>query len=577
MKSYSCDFETTTDPNDCRVWAYGCCEIGNIDNFIYGNNIDDFLKWCEKENKNIYFQNLKFDGSFIINRLLQLGFVYSDEKIEKSFSCVMNMQNQMYSISIVFKRFKRNLRHVKIFDSLKKLPFSVKNLAIAFHLPILKGSIDYDEYRPVGHILTENEIAYLKNDVQIVAMALQIQFEQNLKKMTIASDAFTFYKNMISDKLFKKLFPVIDKVIDDDIRQAYRGGFTWCNPKFKNKNIGKGIVFDVNSLYPHVMYNCNLPYGLPIFFEGKYEIDNNYPLYIQNMIVHFKLKKNHIPTIQLKNNPMFCATEYITDSKEPIPLILSSVDLELLYEHYDILYIEFINGWKFKASNSHFKAYIDYWMKVKMKNTGAIRELAKLMLNSLYGKFGSSCNVTGRIPYLENNILKWKNGEAEYKDPVYTALAVFVTANARKITISTAQACFDRIIYCDTDSIHLVETNVPDEIKEIVHPKKLGYWKHESTFTRGRFLRAKTYIEEMEISKSDYDEMKEKDKNDMRYYISHNKYYMLNVKCAGMPDEVKKIITWDNFHYGFKNENKLKFKSVQNGVILEKTEFTIKP
>ena len=39
MKCFTADFETTTDINDCRVWAYAICEIGNIDNFQYGNDI----------------------------------------------------------------------------------------------------------------------------------------------------------------------------------------------------------------------------------------------------------------------------------------------------------------------------------------------------------------------------------------------------------------------------------------------------------------------------------------------------------------------------------------------------------
>ena len=34
---------------DCRVWAL--CEIGNTDNFIYGNNIEDFIKWCAIKRK----------------------------------------------------------------------------------------------------------------------------------------------------------------------------------------------------------------------------------------------------------------------------------------------------------------------------------------------------------------------------------------------------------------------------------------------------------------------------------------------------------------------------------------------
>lgn len=41
---YVADFETTTNADDCRVWAWGLCEIGNISNFIYGNNIISFFE-----------------------------------------------------------------------------------------------------------------------------------------------------------------------------------------------------------------------------------------------------------------------------------------------------------------------------------------------------------------------------------------------------------------------------------------------------------------------------------------------------------------------------------------------------
>ena len=31
---FTADFETTTDKNDCRVWAWAVCEIGVIDNIV---------------------------------------------------------------------------------------------------------------------------------------------------------------------------------------------------------------------------------------------------------------------------------------------------------------------------------------------------------------------------------------------------------------------------------------------------------------------------------------------------------------------------------------------------------------
>ena len=73
MAMFVADFETTTDKNDCRVWAFAICEVGNIDNIIIGNNIDDFMNFCKKRgNHKIFFHNLKFDVQFIISWLFWL-------------------------------------------------------------------------------------------------------------------------------------------------------------------------------------------------------------------------------------------------------------------------------------------------------------------------------------------------------------------------------------------------------------------------------------------------------------------------------------------------------------------------
>lgn len=551
MKRYVADFETTTNENDCHVWAYGTCEVGNIDNTTIGQTIDDFMKWCSTENKIVYFHNLKFDGEFIIHWLFNNGFKYSKEKQEKTFSCVVSSMGQFYIIEVIFKTGNKKQEKVIFYDSLKKLPFPVRKIAEDFNLPIQKLEIDYNEERNDDHILTEQEIEYVLHDVKIVAMALQIQIEQNLTKITNGSDALNDFKRTISKKQFEINFPILDIQTDKDIRQAYRGGFTYVNPKFQNKDIKDGIVFDVNSLYPSVMYDKPLPYGLPLFFNGQYEHDEMYPLFIQNFTCEFKVKKDYIPTIQLKNNLSYIPNEYITESKEQVNLVLTSVDLELFFEHYDVWNIEYINGWKFKQCVGIFKPYIDKWGKVKKENKGAIRQLAKLMLNSLYGKFGTNPDVTGKIPYLDDeNVVKWKLGEKEMRDPIYIPMGVFITAWARHKTISTAQLCFDRFIYADTDSLHLVGTDIPKAIEHIIDDKELGYWAHESTFTRARFIRQKTYIEEIAGK--------------------------IDVKCAGMPDTIKSRVTWDNFHKGFKSSGKLLPKRVKGGIILKDTEFTLK-
>lgn len=44
-----------------------------------------------------------------------------------------------------------------------------------------------------------------------------------------------------------------------------------------------------------------------------------------------------------------------------------------------------------------------------------------------------------------------------------------------------------------------------------------------------------------------------------------------------MNPEIKKIITWDNFHYGFSSDLKRHPKNVKGGVIIEEIPFTISP
>ena len=76
MKTYVADFETTTIEDDCRVWAYAICEVGNKDNISIGVTIDDFMDWCskQKDNPKVFFHNLKFDSQFIIYWLFEHGF-----------------------------------------------------------------------------------------------------------------------------------------------------------------------------------------------------------------------------------------------------------------------------------------------------------------------------------------------------------------------------------------------------------------------------------------------------------------------------------------------------------------------
>ena len=577
MRKFTADFETTTDANDCRVWAYALCEIGNPSNFIYGNSMEDFMEWCGDRchNFELYFHNLKFDGCYIISWLLSHNFTWIEDKKDRddlTFTTLITDMGQFYSITIYFEAHnKKHVNKITIKDSLKILNFSVERIAKDFNLPIQKLSIDYKEYRPVGHKLTEDEVAYIRNDVEIMSRALEIMFDEGLTRMTIASDALTDFKNRLTN--FKHFFPELPLEIDQDIRKSYKGGFTYLNPIYQGVEMGSGYVLDKNSMYPSKMVNELLPVGWPIFFDGRYTKDKLHPLYIQRLTCTFKLKKGKIPSIQLKNSPSFKPNEYIESSNgELVTLTLCNPDLELFLDNYDIDEVYWQGGWKFRGVRGIFKDYVNYWTEKKIEakkdHNGAKYIISKLMLNSLYGRFGLNPMSRTKRPFLVDGVLKFALNELEQRKPIYVAMASFITAYARKDIIESAEKIrnyglhhygYDPWCYCDTDSLHvflkLKDLNALKRDLDI-DDYKLGAWKIESEFTRAKFLRQKCYIEENEGT--------------------------LNVTIAGLPKRLGKYINFENFEIGFTtegmqiDEHKLSYKQVKGGVLLVDTDFTIK-
>lgn len=389
---FSADFETTTDKDDCRVWAYALSNISDPKEFIYGNSIDGLMDFCsKKDNYTLYFFNLKFDGCFILSWLLKNGYTRIEsakERKTKTFTTLITDRGAFYAIEIYFEVKKHYSNKVTIIDAMKIFPnFSVERLAESFGLSISKLELDYKAKREVGHILTKEEIDYIRNDVEIVAWALKAMFDKGLTHMTIASNAMQDFRKRC--KRFKTYFPELAEDVDKGIRASYRGGFTYLNDKYVEKEVGKGITLDVNSLYPSVQKLMSMPVGLPYFFEGKYEEDSLYPLYIQMITCVFSLRKDKIPCVQIKNSLSFMPNEYLKSSNgHLVTLVLTKPDLELFLEQYEVKEIYYEKGWKFKSADHVFDDYIDYWTEEKITagkegNKGK-RQIAKLMLNSLY-------------------------------------------------------------------------------------------------------------------------------------------------------------------------------------------------
>lgn len=562
---YTADFETNNSDKaiaeqKTNIWLWDVCDCVDYQH-VHGTTMESFIEYLLnfKESITIYFHNLKFDGDFLVYGLLTNGFTHTRErKIEvNEFQTLITDKKVWYSIKIcTHGKGHKKKTIIEIRDSFKKITNSVENIAKAFNLPILKEEIDYTLDRPIGYVPTAKEIEYIEHDTEIMARVLNQLYGRGLTKLTASSDTMNLYKQSLGEKIFKILFPQLtqhydeDKTYDDFIRKSYRGGCVIPNNFWKGKIINEQVfVYDINSMYPDQMCNEPLPYGTPKQYKGKYKYDEEYPLYIQEINVCMKVKSDKQPTILMSNMRQY-TQKYVYDTDyNMINLVLTSVDLELMFNNYNVYEIEYVGGLKFAQSYKLFRRFMLPIYEQKCNTKGAEKEMNKLLLNGLYGKFATNPKHCQRYPELVNGKVEYKLGEVTIDDMVYTAVSSFITAYSRKDLFNVINSLpYECFVYCDTDSVHTTRHIDPS----LVDPKELGKWKHERTFVKSKYLAQKTYYG-IEQDGSEYK------------------------KIAGCSQNVKNKMTFDLFEFGTSLSGNLKQKQVKGGVVLIDNEFTLKP
>ena len=587
---YVGDFETTVyhGQTDTEVWASALVKFNSEKVSIFHSINETFEHIKKLGNVVIYYHNLKFDGSFWIDYLIReegftqayenydtfIASLFSDEKGEnpesireknmpnKSFNYIISDIGQWYSIKI-----KYNSHIIEFRDSMKLLPFSVKQIGKSFGTKHKKLEMEYEGLRYAGCNITEEEQKYIANDVLVVKEALEIMYEQGHKDLTIGSCCLKEYKRIIGTETYDYLFPnLYEEIIDSEygaksageyIHNSYKGGWCYLVKGKENKVYHNGLTADVNSLYPSMMHSESgnkYPVGYPNFWKGNtipIEALSPKKYFFVRIKTRFYIKKNMLPFIQMKNTFMYKGTESLetTDIKgvdgkyythyedvdgtirdTRVTLTLTETDFYLLQEHYNLVEFEILDGCYFDAEIGIFDDYINKYRDLKIKSKGAMRQLAKLFLNNLYGKLAASMDSSFKVAFLkEDGVVGFASVHAEDKKPGYIPCGSAITSYARNFTIRTAQANYygnDKrgFIYADTDSIHCDLS--PEELVNVpVHPVNFCNWKLESYWDDAIFARQKTYIEHVT-----HEDGKEVDKP----------YY--SIKCAGMPDRCKNLL-----------------------------------
>lgn len=551
------DFETTTEADYrkdgyVRVYLWHARELGSEQERI-GYDVGSFLDFCQEANE-IWFHNLKFDGSYILYRILEEGWERSPKGIKgkDTYDLLVTDKGQWMNLILRFgKRYGRKNPHVvKVKDSAKKFPgFSLERIASIYGIEG-KSSL-YLGYRGPDYVVTTEDIERVKGDTRILKVAMEDLFDCGMKALTMAGDALADYKSMIGEKQFERWFPPLSVAEDEKARPGYGGGWTFVNPRWKGRELRNIHVYDVNSMYPGVMYDCPLPFGQGYRHRGEPMPDE---VFITRFRASFRLKKGRFPMIGAKKVFEFADPVYLTESDGVIDMTLTSVDYDLFLDSYDVDIIGKEDRTYYRAQKGMFKEYIDKWGTVKKecseKGDTAGKERAKRYLNSLYGKFGQSPKKNRKVPYMsDKDTIAWEVVEEEKADS-YLPIAMFVTSYAHRKILDMANAFGDRFVYADTDSVHVIGDEVPEGLD--IDPVRLGAWKHESVSEMARYLRPKTYV-----------------------HADGNRV-LEDVKIAGCPDRCKEGVTWENFRIGAEYPGKLSGDQVPGGYCLLETTFRIK-
>jgi hypothetical protein len=540
----------------------------------------------------VYVHNLSnFDSLFMLN-ILQNNF---DINLTRNKGRIISIKVSKTVPNPLF-RDKEKVISLTFYDSYQLLPSSLRKLGLSFNTITQKDIFPYnfvnkDNLNYIGPVpsieffpldtfssiaeynsykinnfpffdwnLKQISIDYCNKDCISLHQVL-IKFSQliwdkyhiNITKFpTLTSLTFSIFRTHF---LGNNKIPRLSGQFYNDIKQAYTGGatdmfiptnipVTSIIEKVKNIILKPGEIidfikniyyYDVNSLYPYIMSLFELPCGKIVYFEGN--------IYNENLIINNIIPQNVLgfyyckviaptnllhPIIQLRINNTTLAP------LGSFECMLYSKEIENARKYgYDI---QVLRGYYFTEKVCLFKEYVKqlYTFRLTYDKSHPMNLIAKLLMNSLYGRFGMDFSLentnivnnieindllnsnnpkTGNIidvePLGKNNFIitqeqpfyaniNDKMSSLNHHNNINVGIAAAITALARIYMSKFKNNPLIKLFYTDTDSIFTDKS--PEQMNTIFNDiigNKLGQLKLECVINRAVFLAPKAYCLEL--------------------------------------------------------------------------------
>ena len=411
-----------------RLYAIGIYDGKQVLTHISDNESNSaFIEWL-LDNLNdgdvVYAHNGgKYDFLFLFQYIQQNKLKIRDIKVIHA--------------SVVMLRIEYKGKVIEFRDSFAILPVSLKNLTIDYNVEHKKLQMDYN----LG-INDKRFLEYFKNDLMGLYEVLE-QSKELLNSYTIASATMNnylknFYKKKVSNYSFK---------VDELFRNGYYGGRVEIF-KMRGENLH---YYDVNSLYPSVMYD----FEYPLIENNNIEYVNEFiPDALGYYYIRVKVPETeYIPLLPYRDKEgKLLFPQGTWQGWYYSPEVSKAIELG-----YDV---KVLKGYVFKRTDYIFREFVRHYYEIKKHSTGAKKFIAKLMLNSLYGKFGQhreldTFEVSEDSPYMYLPYLNLARVKTlSYAKYIHSEIAGLITSYARLRLYSLFErAGKENIYYCDTDSI----------------------------------------------------------------------------------------------------------------------------
>lgn len=475
-------FDTETFLNRNQAHSFLCFQVFSKDlgvkAIVY--TIDEVSRFFTRRlSKALWFGfNIEFDVTVLAKALKGKGF---EIKVFRSSSHAVKAE-------ISKNKYKWRLFDLKMItraSSLRRLGEAVK--VPKLDKPFFLGRPDIKEFlRDPYHRMRFEE--YALRDAEICYYAGKwVLTEFGKVRPTSGSLAVSVFRKHLP-YAFKS--PEFQDATLAKLRRAYKGGRTEAFVRGTPK--GKVKYYDVNSMYPFVMYSGTYPLICKAPF-GRYVRKSSVNLDFEGVaLAKVKVEGDVTPLgVRRRCKDGF---ERLIFPEGVIVDWFTYPELRAL-ESYGGKILKVYEAYEWKVIFNPFKPFIKHFYGKKLEAEREGNKVARLMyktiMNSLYGKFGE--HKGGKIidlsdyPYikvLENNDMKHR----WYHNVVWSA---YVTAYARLHLFKIIRNIpYNKLYYCDTDSL------IVDGSISLPTSKRLGDLKLEGETKYPFFtaIRTKFYL-----------------------------------------------------------------------------------